>query len=166
MYSDQESRFNPLGIFRKQSALYDGSNLTSEESDYYSSSYVSSSKRNTEPLRFIIIRHGERIDVTYGAGWTRYAFNQHGQYFPFAPNMPAALPYRENCFDYDVDTPLTANGLKQAWNVGDALAKYSLPVTACYSSPAFRSLQTADCILQGMGRKGKHEQVYCLFSNR
>ena len=69
--------------------------------------------------------------------------------------MPPSLPYRTNWQDYDVDTPLTANGLKQAWNVGNVLAKYNLPVTACYTSPAFRSIQTADQILDGMGRRGE-----------
>jgi hypothetical protein len=118
------------------------------------------------PLRFIVIRHGERVDVTFGGGWTNYAFNNSGQYFAFAPNMPPSLPYRGNCFDYDVDTPLTADGLKQSWNVGSVLSSYQLPVTACYSSPAFRSVQTANGILEGMGRKGSSRFPFRIRSDR
>jgi hypothetical protein len=121
-----------------------------DESDYY----ASGSETSDLPLRFIIIRHAERVDVMYGAGWTQKAFDKNGQYYQFDSNMPPSVPPRVNWIDYDVDTPLTAKGLLQAWNVGNVLARYNLPVTACYSSPAFRSIQTADRILEGMGRKG------------
>ncbi|CAF1132895.1 unnamed protein product [Adineta steineri] len=125
-----------------------------EESGYYSSSYGSGSESSDAPLRFIIIRHGERVDVMFGAGWTQKAFDHTGAYHCFDANMPPSLPHRTNWVDYDVDTPLTAKGLSQSWNVGSVLARYNLPVTACYSSPAFRSIQTADRILEGMSRKG------------
>lgn len=130
--------------------MYNSDYLTSEESDYYGSRYA----RNHAPLRLIIIRHGERMDVTYGPGWTQRAFAYTGQYVPYDGNMAPALPYRMNALDYEVDTPLTANGLNQSWNVGNTLAKNDLPVVACYASPAIRSIQTADQILNGMGRKG------------
>ena len=93
----------------------------------------------------------------FGAGWTQRAFDASGRYHAFDPNMPPSLPHRTNWLDYDVDTPLTAKGLSQSWNVGSVLHRYNLPVTACYSSPAFRSIQTADRILEGMGRKGKEK---------
>ena len=134
-----------------------------EESDQNSSGYGSSSDANDPPLRFIIIRHGERIDVVYGAGWTQRAFNSSGQYYPFDGNLPPALPFRTNWQDYDIDTPLTVKGLSQSWNVGHVLARYNLPVTACYSSPAFRSIQTADRILEGMGRKGLYCRIIIVF---
>jgi broad specificity phosphatase PhoE len=130
--------------------MYNSDYLTSEESGYYRSY----GGRNDAALRFIIIRHGERVDATYGAGWTQRAFSYNGQYYPFDGNMPLALPYRMNTLDYEIDTPLTANGLQQSWNVGDSLARHNLPVVACYASPAIRSIQTADQILNGMGRKG------------
>ena len=131
--------------------MLNGANFVSEESDYFSSANDGS----RAPLRFVIIRHGERVDISYGRGWTRYAFDQLGRYYPFAENMPPSLPFRANWLDYDVDTPLTAHGLRQSWNVGNVLARNNLPITACYSSPAFRSVQTADRILEGMGRKCK-----------
>ena len=122
--------------------------------DQQSSSYESANETIDAPIRFIIIRHGERVDVVYGGGWTQRAFTPTGQYYQFDANMPPSLPPRTNLLDYDVDTPLTAKGLSQSWNVGNVLLRYNLPVTACYSSPAFRSIQTADRILEGMGRKG------------
>ncbi|UJR35160.1 hypothetical protein I4U23_027929 [Adineta vaga] len=128
---------------------YNNGYFTSEESNYHQNR-----DHGNEPLlRFIIIRHGERMDNTYGRGWTQQVFNYHGQYYPTDGNMPPSLPARSNLFDYETDTPLTRNGLQQSWNVGSTLAKYSTPVVACYSSPAIRSIQTADQILGGLGRK-------------
>lgn len=143
-----------FGQSRKRESLkYDTDEGIIDESGNYSSSYASDA--SDAPLRFIIIRHGERVDVMYGAGWTQRAFDYAGHYHPFDANMPPSLPPRTNWLDYDVDTPLTSKGLSQSWNVGNVLARFNLPVTACYSSPAFRSIQTADRILEGMGRKGK-----------
>jgi hypothetical protein len=152
--------FDPSTFFfgqtrKHEPVKYDTDEGINDESGYYSSSYVSGNDVSDVPLRFIVIRHGERVDVIYGAGWTQRAFDHAGNYYPFDSNMPPSLPHRKNWIDYDVDTPLTAKGLSQSWNVGNVLARYNLPVTACYSSPAFRSIQTADRILEGMGRKGK-----------
>lgn len=131
-----------------------------EESVYQNVPYAAANEGGDAPLRFIIIRHGERVDVVYGGGWTQRAFDRTGRYYPFDSNMPQSLPPRAKWLDYDVDTPLTAKGLAQSWNVGNVLARYNLPVTACYSSPAFRSIQTADRIIEGMGRKGKDINTY------
>ena len=161
MYAKLGSYLNPssfLGQSRKRDIQnYDTNDKINDESNYSSSIRASTSETNDAPLRFIIIRHGERVDVMYGAGWTRKAFDYAGHYSPFDSNMPPSLPHRVNWSDYDIDTPLTAKGLSQSWNVGNVLAQYSLPVTTCYSSPAFRSIQTADRILEGMGRKGQHK---------
>ncbi|CAF0752868.1 unnamed protein product [Rotaria sordida] len=129
--------------------MYTNDYLTSDESGYYSST----SNRNDACLRFIIIRHGERVDNTYGLGWTRHAFNPAGQYYAFDANMPPTLPSRINWLEYELDTPLTLNGLQQSWNVGNILAQQNIPIIACYSSPAIRSIQTADQILGGLGQK-------------
>jgi len=154
------SLFDPTNFFlghggrKRETGKYEYTDNGNDESGYQSSSYASGSETSDAPLRFIIIRHGERVDVMYGAGWTQKAFDQTGRYYPFDANMPSTLAPRAKWIDYDVDTPLTAKGLTQSWNVGNVLARYNLPVTACYSSPAFRSIQTADRILEGMGRKG------------
>ncbi|CAF2390561.1 unnamed protein product [Rotaria sp. Silwood2] len=160
MYAKINSYLNPSGILFGQSRKheapgYDMEDEVNDESDNYNSSYGSGNEGSDPPLRFIIIRHGERVDVMYGAGWTQRAFDRTGRYYPFEANMPPSLPHRANWVDYDVDTPLTANGLAQSWNVGNVLARYNLPVTTCYSSPAFRSIQTANGILEGMNRNGQ-----------
>lgn len=159
MYAKKMSAiFDPTNFFfsrKRGAAKFDTDEYMNDESGYCSSSYGSGNDTSDAPLRFIIIRHGERVDVMYGAGWTQRAFDYAGHYYPFDSNMPPSLPHRAKWIDYDVDTPLTAKGLSQSWNVGNVLARYNLPVTACYSSPAFRSIQTADRILEGMGRKGK-----------
>ncbi|CAF1245305.1 unnamed protein product [Adineta ricciae] len=150
MHSKLSEYFRPSRSYHHQQqqpsppTMHYNGYLTSEESNYYG---------NDPLLRFIIIRHGERMDNTYGHGWTQHVFNYHGQYYPVDGNMPPALPMRSNWIDYEADTPLTRNGLQQSWNVGNTLAKYNTPVVACYSSPAIRSVQTADQILGGMGRK-------------
>ena len=142
---------DPTKLFFGQNRKYQTDEGMNDESGYYSPANDTSSDA---PLRFIVIRHGERVDVMFGAGWTQRAFDQVGKYYPFDANMPPSLPPRRNWLDYDVDTPLTTKGLAQSWNVGNVLAQFNLPVTTCYSSPAFRSIQTADRILEGMGRKG------------
>ena len=134
--------------------------------DHQNAAYESASETSDVPLRFIIIRHGERVDVVYGAGWTKRAFTPTGQYYQFDANMPPSLPPRKNLYDFDVDTPLTAKGLSQSWNVGNVLHRYNLQVDACYSSPAFRSIQTADRILEGMGRKGEDRSTPYLPEHR
>lgn len=136
--------------------MYNSENPTSEESDYNTSNHG----RNDAALRFLIIRHGERVDATFGPGWTQRAFDYTGHYHPFDGNMPPILPFRMNRFDFEIDTPLTANGLKQSWTLGNTLARHQLPIVACYASPAIRSIQTADQILTGMGRKGKDTYIH------
>jgi hypothetical protein len=159
MYSKFSGYFRPSRSLQRQSSMYNTEYLTSEESDYYGSN----SRRNDAALRFVIIRHGERVDLTHGPGWTQRAFNYFGQYYPTDANMPPTLPLRMNWLDYEIDTPLTANGLRQSWNVGTTLATHNLPIIACYSSPAIRSIQTADQILAGMGRKGKYNHFYSIY---
>jgi ubiquitin-associated and SH3 domain-containing protein len=67
--------------------------------------------------------------------------------------MPKILPKRDNPNDYDFDTPLTEIGLLQAKLSGEELAKNGIKIKHMYSSPALRSIQTADKILEGMGLK-------------
>lgn len=67
--------------------------------------------------------------------------------------MPKRLIQRDNPFDFEFDPPLTENGLKQARMLGEELAKAGIRLNHMYSSPALRSIQTADKILEGMGLK-------------
>lgn len=67
--------------------------------------------------------------------------------------MPKTLPNREDISDFDFDPPLTEIGLLQAKLHGEELASKGIKITHVYSSPALRSIQTADKILEGMNLK-------------
>lgn len=69
--------------------------------------------------------------------------------------MPKDLIPRENPYDFEFDPPLTENGLNQAKLHGEELARLGIKITHLYSSPALRSIQTADKILEGMNLKDK-----------
>lgn len=68
--------------------------------------------------------------------------------------MPKTLPLRDNPkFEYLYDPPLTEMGMHQAKLTGEELSSQGITLAYCYSSPALRSIQTADKILEGMGLK-------------
>ena len=67
--------------------------------------------------------------------------------------MPKKMVQRENLIEYDFDPPLTEIGLLQAKLHGEELSKNGIKIKHIYSSPALRSIQTADKILEGMGLK-------------
>ena len=45
-------------------------------------------------LRFFFARHGERVDLTFGAQWLEQAFDRTGKYRRVNLNMPTSLPVR------------------------------------------------------------------------
>ena len=67
--------------------------------------------------------------------------------------MPKNMPNREDPNDYEFDPPLTEVGLLQAKLSGEELASKGIKITHVYASPALRSIQTADKILEGMNLK-------------
>lgn len=110
---------------------------------------------NTNQQLFVL-RHGERVDTTFGPLWTENSFDKNGRYIRFNINMPKTLPKRENPkYDFLFDPPLTEMGLHQAKLTGEELASQGIVIKYCYSSPALRSIQTADRVLEGMGLKNK-----------
>ena len=66
--------------------------------------------------------------------------------------MPKKIIQRET-FEHDFDPPLTEIGLLQAKLHGEELLKNGIKIKHIYSSPALRSIQTADKILEGMNLK-------------
>lgn len=66
--------------------------------------------------------------------------------------MPKKIIQRES-FEHDFDPPLTEIGLLQAKLHGEELFKNGIKIKQIYSSPALRSIQTADKILEGMNLK-------------
>jgi broad specificity phosphatase PhoE len=106
-------------------------------------------------LRLIICRHGERIDQSLGTDWYAKVFNG----VPSAPlqaykhpSLPYRLPPRANTLLYVFDPPITRSGEQQAYVKGQDLLRTGATVDYCYSSPASRSVLTANAILRGMNR--------------
>ncbi len=65
------------------------------------------------------------------------------------------LPHRNDPNEFELDPPLTEIGLLQAKLNGEELAKNGITINCVYCSPALRSIQTADKILEGMNLKDK-----------
>jgi len=140
---------------------YISSNLLNrqEKSDNYSIIYKTSekirrtkSKINKFNQKLFIIRHGERVDTTFGTLWLKNSF-KNGDYIRFNLNMPKTIPYRGDVNEFAFDPPLTEVGMFQAKLHGEEFTRRRIKVTHVYSSPALRSIQTADKIIEGMGLK-------------
>jgi broad specificity phosphatase PhoE len=101
----------------------------------------------SDNLRIIITRHGERVDFKIGKNWLNEVRSGHQD-----PRIPPLTP-RPNFEDWKYDSPLTINGESQSAQVGKKLLKLGLTIDYCYSSPAYRAVQTANKILESQGRK-------------
>jgi broad specificity phosphatase PhoE len=103
--------------------------------------------RNNHSQRVIVVRHGERVDSIFGRDWMNNQEYRHHR------NMPDIIISRAEKMHHQFDPPLTKDGLEKAKLVGEEMAKKGIIVDFIYSSPALRSIQTADKILEGMGLK-------------
>lgn len=99
-------------------------------------------------LRIIITRHGERADLALGKQWA----SELRRYGGHDPRIPHLTP-RPNYNDWNYDPSLTIEGENQSASVGRKLLELGFPIDYCYSSPAYRSVQTANKILESQGRK-------------
>jgi broad specificity phosphatase PhoE len=106
-------------------------------------------------LRLIFLRHAERIDQNLGQDWYEKVFGG----VPSAPvqayrhpSLPQRLPIRSNTLLYVFDPPITRDGEQQSFIKGQQLARVGTSVDYCYSSPASRSVLTANALLKGMNR--------------
>ncbi|XP_062560946.1 ecdysteroid-phosphate phosphatase isoform X1 [Armigeres subalbatus] len=104
--------------------------------------------------RIYVLRHGERIDFTFGT-WIPYCFDQTGSYIRKDLNMPKSLPQRISS-QWKRDSPLTNMGLYQARLTGDGMKDAGVRIDRVYSSPSFRCIQTTTSILEGLGLKDSH----------
>lgn len=99
-------------------------------------------------LRIIIARHGERADLALGPTWlTR--LKRKGGHDPRISHLAPRYDFNE----WQYDPPLTTIGERQSLSVGRKLLAFNYPIDYCYSSPAYRSIQTANKILESQGRK-------------
>lgn len=104
---------------------------------------------NTQKL--FIIRHGERVDSTFGANWLHQVFDPHtGSYHRMNLNLPKKMITRKDYREFHFDPPLTELGLHQCKLVGEEFAAQGIKIDHVYSSPTLRCIQTADQILQGL----------------
>lgn len=103
--------------------------------------------------RIIIMRHSERLDfVLRNNNWPQEVFI-NGVYSPNVTQMPTVLPTRANPHEYSLDTPLSRHGKAHAYHTGEFFRSLGLIPHRVYTSPAMRCVQTADSVLEGLGRR-------------
>lgn len=123
-----------------------------------------SSTNRIEPQRIYVVRHGERVDSTFGINWLDIAFDNNGKYRRININLPRVIPCRRNPKDFLFDPPLTEVGLVHSHLIGEELDACGIIIQHCYSSPALRCIQTASKILEGMNKRDIPIRIEpCLF---
>ncbi|CAF3946675.1 unnamed protein product, partial [Rotaria sp. Silwood1] len=138
-----------------------GSSSSSSQHQEIKSTYINSHNKTyllpitQGPIRLFILRHGERLDRYYSSQWLQQAFDKDKNFCRFSPILPETLPVRASISDFDLDPPLTYNGLKDAYRTGVALTEKNLNIHYCYSSPSLRCIQTATKILEGLQLNNK-----------
>lgn len=109
------------------------------------------SKMESGTRKVYLMRHGERIDFTFGT-WVPYCFDAAGNYIRKDLNMPKTLPTRKPSL-WQRDSPLTNVGRYQALLVGEGMKDAGVHIEKVYCSPSFRCIQTATSVLEGLGLK-------------
>ncbi|XP_041969127.1 ecdysteroid-phosphate phosphatase isoform X2 [Aricia agestis] len=128
-------------------ANVNGGNHSTVDTKYESKS----SSKNDEASRWVFaMRHGERVDLTYGS-WVPYCFDENGTYTRKDLNMPEKLTERVGGAEsYARDSPLTRVGALQAALVGEGLRAAGVRLRHVYASAALRSVATAHHMLKGL----------------
>nr|XP_023011984.1 protein UBASH3A homolog isoform X2 [Leptinotarsa decemlineata] len=105
------------------------------------------------PRNIFIMRHGERVDFTFGS-WVPHCFDESNNYTRKDLNMPKTLPFRKDGAEgYLKDTPLTNVGVLQATLLGESFREKNMDIHYAYCSPALRSIMTCDGFLRGLNKK-------------
>lgn len=77
-------------------------------------------------------------------------------------SIQSSLPTRSYLHHYVIDVPLTNRGRMHAFKTGKALLLNGYAADICYTSPSLRCVQSADGILNGMGRRDVPMQLVSL----
>ncbi|XP_054737234.1 ecdysteroid-phosphate phosphatase isoform X1 [Anastrepha obliqua] len=146
---DMEIMVEPIGVAVPRAD--DTLSTDSERSHEATSLEAKSSKCR----RVYIMRHGERVDFTFGT-WVPYCFDEFSNYVRKDLNMPKKLPRRQRCPEgWQNDSPLTNIGLYQAKLTGEALLESNVCIDHVYCSPAYRCVQTCTSTLEGLQSRHK-----------
>lgn len=127
--------------------------LSLNSSSSHSTTQSKSSLTNTSTRKLYIMRHGERVDFTFG-DYIPHCFDAAENYTQKDLNMPESFPTKKNGVkSWSKDSPLTNIGIYQAKLVGTGLRKSAVTIDTVYCSPAYRCVQTCDALLDGLGIK-------------
>ncbi|XP_027785153.2 ubiquitin-associated and SH3 domain-containing protein A isoform X1 [Marmota flaviventris] len=97
----------------------------------------------------LVVRHGERVDQIFGKSWLQQCTTADGKYHRPDLNFPRSLPQRSSGIkDFENDPPLSSCGIFQSRLAGGALMDSGVRLTAVFTSPALRCVQTAKHILE------------------
>ncbi|XP_033119264.1 protein UBASH3A homolog [Anneissia japonica] len=108
--------------------------------------------KKSTPRQLFVVRHAERVDISFGQQWIHLSFDENGKYLRKNINMPRKVPDRAGSpKSFINDSPITEMGLFQARMTGEAMRDAGIKISHVFSSPALRSVQTADAILKGLG---------------
>ncbi|XP_012156210.1 protein UBASH3A homolog isoform X3 [Ceratitis capitata] len=146
---EMEILVEPIGFTAPR---YDDTlSIDSERSQEVGSLEAASDKNR----RMYIMRHGERVDFTFGT-WIPYCFDEFNNYLRKDLNMPKKLPRRQRSPEgWQNDSPLTNIGLFQAKLTGEALLECNVRIDHVYCSPAYRCIQTCISTLEGLNSRHK-----------
>ena len=120
------------------------------QSDFFQSKKQPNRLSTPGDLKFVILRHAERVDLVFGQQWLDTSFDHYGNYRRTNLNMPQQVPPRASKRDFYGDSPITEIGKVQAKLTGEALKSETFNFQFCYVSPSLRSIQTAHHILEGL----------------